>query len=93
MKADALANLAAAAIPAAENDLSRRYLRLMLRWVPVAMEYHNDWPVRPRCGHFFGGVLWYGQETSMPILALALAASSSEYDAAEAAMPADGKWG
>ncbi len=89
MKPDSFADLSAAAIPAAENDLSRRYLKLMLRWVPVAMEYYNDWPVRPGCGHFFGGVLWYGQETSMPVFTLALASSSQEYDAAEAGMPAD----
>jgi len=72
-----------------ENGMSRRYLRLVLRWVPVAMQWYNDWPVRPNCAHFLGGVLWYGQETAMPIAALAVAAASAEYDEALAGMSAD----
>jgi len=72
-----------------ENEMSRRYLRLILRWVPVGMQWYNDWPVRPNCGHFFGGVLWYGQETAMTIAALAVAASSPEYDPKAAGRSAD----
>ena len=44
----------------AENESSGRYLRLLLRWLPVARGYFQPWPGRPRCGHFFGGVYWYG---------------------------------
>ncbi len=63
-----------------ENHMSRPYLQVMLRWVPVAMQYFNEWPDRKNCGHFFGGVLWYGQETAMPIMTLALTAISPEFD-------------
>ena len=68
-------------LPDKENEMSRRYLKIMERWIPLAMEYFNDWPVRPNCGHFFGGVFWYGIETSVPAFIFALAASSPEYDA------------
>jgi hypothetical protein len=64
----------------AENDLSRRYLRMIERWIPHGVEYFATWPERPNCGHFFGGVHWYGQETADPALTLALVSTSSEYD-------------
>ena len=76
-------------LPDRENEMSRRYLALIMRWVPVAMRYWNEWPDRPDCGHFFGGVYWYGQETAMPIATLALAASSPEFDAQLAGGTAD----
>jgi len=76
-------------LPPEENDLSRRYLRLIMRWVPTGMSYFNEWPVRPECGHFLGGVLWYGQETGMIIETLAIAASSPEFDAKLAGTSAD----
>jgi len=47
-------------LPAVENDLSRRYLQVLMRWVPVALQAFNTWPERPHCGHFFGGTHWYG---------------------------------
>jgi hypothetical protein len=77
------------ALPNRENEMSRRYLTTITRWVPVAKRYWNEWPDRPNCGHFFGGVHWYGQETSMPIVTLALAASSPEFDAQVAGVTAD----
>ena len=77
------------ALPNSENPMSRRYLALITRWIPVAMRYWNEWPDRPDCGHFFGGVHWYGQETAMPIATLALAASSPEFDARQPALTAD----
>jgi len=77
------------ALPNTENEMSRRYLALLTRWIPVAKGYWNEWPDRPDCGHFFGGVHWYGQETAMPIGALALAASSPEYDAAQTGITPD----
>jgi len=73
----------------AENHLSRRYLDLVSHWLPVARRYFNPWPGRPRCGHFFGGVYWYGQETGMPMEAFAEVASSPEYDAAVTGISAD----
>lgn len=68
------------ALPAAENAMSRRYLRLIERWVPTGVEYFATWPERPNCGHFFGGCHWYGLETAGPALTFALASTSPEYD-------------
>ncbi|HET7771330.1 MAG TPA: hypothetical protein VFN74_21345 [Chloroflexota bacterium] len=67
-------------LPAEENEVSRRYLRLMEAWIPVGVEYFAAWPERPGCGHFFGGCHWYGLESIGPALTFALAASSPEYD-------------
>ena len=86
---DAFTDFSTAALAGAENELSRRYLRLVLRWIPVGMRYFNPWPGRPNCGHFFGGVLWYGQDTCSPIATLALAASSPEYDVEVTNIPRD----
>lgn len=72
----------ATALNGGENESSRRYLRVLMRWMPIGLEYFQDWPERARCGHFLGGVLWYGQDTAMPALACAVAAGSPEYDAA-----------
>jgi len=76
-------------LPARENAMSRRYLAMLHGWIPLAMRYFKDWPVRPNCGHFFGGVHWYGQETAQTMTALAAAASSPEYDAARTGVSAD----
>ena len=86
---DAFTDFSSLALPETENDLSRRCLQVITRWVPVAMRYFNEWPGRPDCGHFFGGVLWYGQDTADPITTLALAASSPEFDAELAGHRAD----
>jgi hypothetical protein len=66
----------------AENELSRRCLRMLQKWIPVGASYFSSWPGRPNCGHFFGGVHWYGQETASPAEALAWASTSPEYDEA-----------
>jgi len=63
-----------------ENDLSRRYLRMIEKWVPVGVEHFATWPNRPNCGHFFGGCHWYGNETNGPAKAFALASLSPEYN-------------
>ena len=76
-----LTDFSSVAIPGSENAMSRRYLRILMRWIPFGRQHYEEWPGRPNCGHFFGGVLWYGQDTAMPILALAAAASSTEYEA------------
>jgi len=76
-------------LPSDENAMSRRYLSLIQHWIPFAMSYYQDWPVRPECGHFFGGVFWYGQLTSNVMKILALAATSPEYDAAITGCPRD----
>ncbi|MFA7186193.1 MAG: hypothetical protein WC082_14935, partial [Victivallales bacterium] len=67
-------------LPECENLMSRRYLMIMQRWIPFGMKYFKEWPDRPDCGHFFGGVYWYGRETAHPALILALVTSSPEYD-------------
>ena len=66
----------------AENEMSRRYLRILEKWIPVGVEYFAEWPGRPNCGHFFGGVHWYGMETVSPAEAFAVASLSPEYDEA-----------
>ena len=81
-------NFATVNLPTVENPMSRRYLQRLLRWLPIALETFQAWPQRPECGHFFGGVFWYGLETSRPVMALALAASSPEYDARRVGMQA-----
>jgi len=63
-----------------ENELSRRYLRMLERWIPAGVQLFSEWPDRPNCGHFLGGVHWYGQETVGPTEAFALASVSPEYD-------------
>lgn len=67
-------------IPDVETEMSRRYLAIMERWIPTGIEYFQEWPSRPNCGHFFGGAYWYGLETAVPLEVLALAISSPEYD-------------
>src|SRR5688500_813674 len=67
-------------LPAEENEVSRRYLRLLEARIPVGVEYFAAWPERPNCGHFFGGCHWYGSETVGPALTFTLAATSPEYD-------------
>ena len=86
---EAFTDLSAVSAPDAENEMSRRYLDIVTRWIPVGMRYFNEWPGRPDCGHFFGGVLWYGQDTGSPIVTLALAASSPEFDSTVAGRSAD----
>ncbi len=73
-------DLKTAYLPSGENDLSRRYLRMLEAWIPVGVEYFADWPDRPGCGHFFSGCHWYGNETNAPAEAFALASVSPEYD-------------
>ena len=63
-----------------ENEMSRRYLKILQKWIPLAVSYYQDWPVRENCGHFFGGVHFYGQETLGPTYAIALATSFPEFD-------------
>jgi len=67
-------------LPPGENAMSRRYLRMLEKWIPVGVKYFAPWPVRPNCGHFFGGAHWYGQETAFCAAALAAASLSPEYD-------------
>jgi hypothetical protein len=69
-------------LPTEENEMSRRYLRLCEKWIPVGMQSFRDWPVRPNCGHFFGGVYWYGLETAGPAAMMAIVSTSPEYDEA-----------
>ena len=77
---EGLTHVNTVALPAVENAMSRRYLQVLMRWVPVVLQAFNVWPERPHCGHFFGGVFWYGLETSGLMTTLALVASSPEFD-------------
>ena len=77
---DMTTDLKEACIPDLETEMSRRYLMMVQRWAPVGLSYFEDWPVRPNCGHFFGGCCWYGIDTSPPVAALSAAAASPEYD-------------
>lgn len=63
-----------------ETTLSKRYLRVLEKWIPVGVEYFSDWPTRPNCGHFLGGCHWYGIETIAGALTFAAAASSPHYN-------------
>ncbi|MHB9033300.1 MAG: hypothetical protein ACYC6L_09660, partial [Anaerolineae bacterium] len=72
--------LRSAKMPWQENETSRRYLRLIQTWIPTALATFSEWPLRPNCGHFYGGCGWYGEETISPAFVFALAASSPEYD-------------
>jgi hypothetical protein len=69
--------------------MSRRYLRMAQKWLPTALSYFEDWGGRPRCGHFFGGVHWYGIETAVPLHALAAVSTSPEYDESTAGLSID----
>ncbi|MBM4078312.1 MAG: hypothetical protein FJ278_01350 [Planctomycetes bacterium] len=79
MSPDTITLRRSAAIPPGENAMSRRYLRVLEKWIPVGLECFNVWPERPNCGHFLGGCHWYGIETIAGALAFAAAASSAEY--------------
>ena len=67
-------------LPPDENEMSRRYLRMLEKWIPVGVEYFSEWPERPDCGHFFGGVNAYGIESFVPAEAFAFASLSPDYD-------------
>jgi hypothetical protein len=56
-------------------------LDVILRWIPVGMATYGVWETRQNCGHFFGGVYWYGQETAMPALTIATALAAKPDDA------------
>ena len=73
-------DLMAARLADEENDMSRRYLRIIEKWIPVGVDYFQEWPDRPGCGHFLGGVHAYGIETFSPAEAFAFASTSPEYD-------------
>ncbi|MCP4645321.1 MAG: hypothetical protein GY851_33065 [bacterium] len=65
-----------------ENDASTRYLTIITRWIRYAMSegVYAPWPGRPDCGHFLGGLHWYGNETALPLLTIAVATSSPDFD-------------
>ena len=81
MPPKSLTKLRRAKVPARETPLSRRYRAILEKWVPVGLQYFEEWPQRPNCGHFFGGCHWYGSDTAGPLFAFAALASSPQYDA------------
>ncbi len=80
MRPEILTNRKRTSVPARETPLSRRYKRILENWVPIGLNYFEDWPERPNCGHFFGGAHWYGSDTASPIFVFAALANSPEYD-------------
>ena len=64
MRPEILTNRKRTSVPARETPLSRRYKRILENWVPIGLNYFEDWPERPNCGHFFGGAHWYGSDTA-----------------------------
>ena len=77
---DMTTDLNGACIPDAETEMSRRYLMMLQKWVPIGLSYFEDWPMRANCGHFFGGCCWYGIDTSPAVAALSALSASPEYD-------------
>ncbi|MBN2311808.1 MAG: hypothetical protein JXR94_22710 [Candidatus Hydrogenedentes bacterium] len=71
----------AVALPG-ENAVSARYLNVITRWIRYAIKanLYAPWPVRPDCGHFLGGLHWYGNETALPLFAIAAATASPDFD-------------
>lgn len=63
-----------------EDELAKRYLHIIERWIPVGVKYFEEWPDRPNCGHFLGGCHWYGIETISGALTFATAAAAPSYD-------------
>ncbi len=80
MTPKSLTRLRKGKVPARETPLSRRYRSILEQWVPIGLQYFEEWPQRPNCGHFFGGCHWYGSDTAGPLFAFAALASSPEYD-------------
>jgi hypothetical protein len=80
MRPQIMTDRAQATLRAKETALSKRYLRVIENWIHVGLEYYQDWPVRPNCGHFFGGCHWYGSDTVAGALTFAVAASAPGYD-------------
>ncbi len=74
-------------LPARENALSRRYLRVLENWLPVGVASFAPWPERADCGHFLGGCHWYGIETRAGILVAALLANARAYDERRGGVP------
>ncbi len=81
MRPEILTSRRRTSVPAVETPLSRRYKRILENWVPIGLDYFEDWPERPNCGHFFGGAHWYGSDTAGPAFVFAALANSPEYDA------------
>lgn len=62
-----------------ENDLSRRFYNVLLKWIPYANKEYMDWDGRPNTGYFFGGDFWYSSESASTALVFAAAAKLGEY--------------
>ena len=80
MRPQILTDRAEPSMRSKETPLSKRYLRILENWIHVGLEYYQDWPVRPNCGHFFGGCHWYGSDTVAGALAFSVAATAPGYD-------------
>ena len=63
----------------AENELSRGYYEVLLRWVRFADTTFQAWDCRPDCGHFFSGSYWYANDTAHPVAVYAALAKAGPY--------------
>jgi hypothetical protein len=65
--------------PHQEDELAKAIYEMLSRWLPYAERTFEEWPQRPRCGHFFGGRWYYGSETANTALAYAVLAKLGCY--------------
>lgn len=63
-----------------ENEISRRFNRILQRWVSFAKDEFAEWPNRANSGYFFGGDFWYSSETASTALVFAALTRFGEYD-------------
>ncbi|MBD2861283.1 hypothetical protein [Paenibacillus oceani] len=72
---------------AAENEMSRRFYGVLLRWIPFAVKQYGVWDGRPECGHFFGGTFWYQADSAHVSAIFAAMSKLGEYDESVAGVP------
>ncbi|MGP4079100.1 hypothetical protein ACTWQL_04230 [Pseudalkalibacillus sp. R45] len=65
---------------AKENELSKRFYQVLLRWISYAKEEFTEWDIRPYSGYFFGGNFWYSSETASTTLIFAVVGTLGDYD-------------
>jgi hypothetical protein len=72
---------------AAENEMSRRFYQVLLRWIPFAVQQYGVWDGRANCGHFFGGTFWYQADSANVSVVLAALSKTGEYEESIAGIP------
>jgi hypothetical protein len=64
---------------AKENEMSKRFYQILLKWIPFANKEFREWDGRPNSGHFFGGDFWYSSESASTALVFAAVAKLGDY--------------